>query len=444
MATAHNNTFSGASRGTILIGPLPWVASMVPDQFFTIPGGVPLKTWTLANLPQDNYGGTNPMGAMLDAFCDPAIDYDTGKQYIYGGGHGDGKCNAVIEFDPIAMTYRTVFSPTPVAKMPPKYLGVGVTIPANIYPSGTSGQGGIFDGSSTPKVYSMGHFRSDLTDPADTMYNTPRGRACSHMYGAACLRGHTIHYFYGTYAEFDILTGTWADLGHYPDAYCLYTSFMTFQPNYGDVELQEGTMSIYDSVTDRFFITLTAGSAGGGWRTSIMVFNPVTRAFTNIFDQLDSDYGFIGQGVNLILIGRNLWGFTRGSSYPNGNMNQGFIMNMDTLVRSKFVLVGDVEGSLFSADGAQESIPSFYDGVAIRRWNYSATYKGFIYSVSITPESGTGTIADPYVMRQTKRALSGAIPDGKYIYKRFVYNAALGCAVLLPSSTQPPVALKLS
>jgi hypothetical protein len=460
MATPVADSYSAASGVTLYVGRsgLAWAASLVPDQMTAL-SATTLATFVAANVPAGAYQGTNPYGAMLDAYCDPAMA-PNGKQYIFGGGHGDGTCNAMIEFDETTLTYRVAAQPTPPAKYPPAYVPGSGIFRQTIYPSGASGQGGIYDPSTTPPTYSGGHFRDNLTDPADTAYNTARARASSHMYAASAVRvtaskpQGVVHYFYQTYAEFDIATGTWANVGDFPDNFQIATQLNngTFNGRpvgqYGPVELQQGTAAHYDAVTDRFFVTLVDGDAGGGYRSSIITFNPATRNIDSVTDS-SSALGFILPSTIPLQVGRKLYLFVH-DAVDRGSMNTGIIFDMDTKAMQKFVLIGDTAGSQFTVNSNQETIPAWYDGIAIRRWNYTAALRNSIYSVNTTPESGTGTTADPYMLRQTARTITGTPTDGgssspiAYIYHRLSWNAAAGAMIFIPKSTGVPYALKLS
>ena len=451
MATPTNDSYSAASAAIVhggRTGPYTWQSSLINDAFVTIPGGSAFSTWATANIPAGAYQGTSPMTAMLDAYCDPAYDPGTGKQYIFGGGHGDGTCNAVTQFDHVSLGYTLIGQATPPSKYPPQYVPATGTFRKTIYPSGASGEGGVIDSSTTPLTRSGGHFRDNLIDPADTAYNTPRARASSHMYAANAIRNGVIHYFYQQYAEFNIASGTWANLGDNPNNFTLYPQLVAIKTGYGSVELQQGTVAVYDSVTDRFFVTLIPGDAGGSYRTSMIIFNPNGRLVESVIDLGDASYWFLTPSVTMTKVGRKLYVFTKSYlvvAYPNARMNQGFIMDMDTHALTYFSLVGDVAGSDFTENASQETIPCYYDGIAIRRWNYSTAQIGQIYSVNLTPESGVGTPASPFILRQTGRTITGAIPaTTTYIYHRLVWNAQAGCAILLPRANAAPIALKLS
>ncbi len=57
------------------------------------------------------------------------------------------------------------------------------------------------------------------------------------------------------------------------------------------------------------------------------------------------------------------------------DMNFGFIFNMDTHSMRRFLVTGDTSTALFNDGPTQETVPSWYDGTTIRRWNYNAANK---------------------------------------------------------------------
>lgn len=403
-----------------------WAEGLSADAFTEL-SGTAFSTWAAAGIPSHPYLGTDAKNAMVNAYCDPSFSAADGCQYFYGGGHGDGTCNAVVKLDHSTLAYSLVGSPTPVTKYPPLYYNDGYSPGVMTYPSGALGNG---------------FFRDDLTDPADTPYNTARARVSTHMYAAAAVRGTTTHYFYLTYAEFNAATGTWAsgdvDLG---------AQLPAFKTGYGSTPLQQGTVATYDEVTDRFFVTLCPGDAGGGWRSSMICFNPNTRLIENIYDLADAAYGLILDSVNVVRVGRKLYIFTKvAPDYVSPQvMSQGYIFDMDARTASRFVLTGDLAGTTYTPSVYQETIPSFYDGTAIRRWNYSSAYRSKIYSVNPTPISGAGTVGSPYVLQQTERTVTGVgAMDPIFVYSRLVWSAAAGCALVIPRATQNIRALKLS
>jgi hypothetical protein len=312
------------------------------------------------------------------------------------------------------------------------------TTAAMYYPSGK-----YFSGGSAP-AYEGGWFlpADQLPAAIDAPYRAPAlARVSTHRYAAAAYRGTRIHYFYLTYGEFDTATGQWTGQG-----IDLGQQLLNFRPQYGPVPLQQGTVATYDSQTDRFFVTLCPGDSGGGWRTGILVFNPNTRTIESVHETNSSTYGFMDSSVNVCRVGRNLFIFTKIGNYSQPTMmNQGMIFNMDDRTYRKFVLVGDTAGSTFPFSNTQETIPSFYDGQAIRRWNFCPQFVGQVLTVNLTPESGAGSVTDPLVYRQTARMLAGAPPTRPlFVYSRLAYHSGARCALVLPSADSDWYVFKLS
>lgn len=417
-----------------------WSVGLATDTWVPLTGTT-WSTWASANIPAGAYKGSNPLNAIVDAYCDPACD--AGGQYFYGGGHGDGSCNAVVKFDYESLSYSIVGAATPPAKYPPSYVNGAALQPGPlVYPSTLDGQGFFCDATI-------------LTDPADASYATPVARASTHMYGAAAKRGNVVHYFYLRYGEFNAATGTWSGRG-----VSLGAQLSAMFSNYGTAEFDIGTQAIYDSVTDRFFVTLNPGDNSGSWRNGVAVFNPNTRTIQSVVEFGDKGSMYTG-GNAIVQVGRKLYVFikTAATDYLSAqSLNAGVIVDMDlaaaasgrvgapsTALVSKFVTSGDDIGTFLGSSSNQETIPCYWDGVAIRRWNYEATKKANIYSVSVTPASGSGTAASPYVLTQTARTLAGTPPASiAYVAKRLAWDQSSGCALVLPISTSTVYAIKLS
>lgn len=428
-----------APPGVPTLAPRPsWAGDVPANTWYTLPNTAFLP-WANANIPQGAYRGTNPLAAIVNAYSDPAHDPAAGAQYFYGGGHGDGTCNAVCAFSHQTLRWQLIGKPTDPAVYLPDYLRTSEAI---YYPSGR-----YFTGGGTTKGFPLpsegGWFlpAADLPSQADAPYRAAAlARVSTHMYAAAALRGKVVHYFYDTYGEFDTANGTWSGQG-----IDLGQQLLDFRRQYGAQRLQQGTAAIYDEVTDRFFVTLNPGDAGGGWRSGILVFNPVSRRIEAIHETNAASYGLVLNSVNLCRVDRELYVFTKQGSYAQPQvMNQGFVFNLDTRSFRSFVLTGDTEGSTFPFSNTQETIPSWYDGQAIRRWNHAAASRDRIYSVALAPVRGSGTPNDPLVLQQTERTI--AWPKGVepvFVYKRLVYHAGAGCALLLPQASSNWLALRL-
>lgn len=420
----------GWGRGRAAPAQYAWASALASDAWTELPNTA-FRPWANANIPAGAYQGTNPLDSIVNAYCDPSYDRVNKCQYFFGGGHGDGTCNAVIKLDHETLQYSLVGQPTPPSKYPPSYYNGGSSQPGPLtYPSGLQGNAWFLSAT-------------ELTATEDLPYAAPQvARAASHMYGAALARGPETHYFYGQYARFDAASSTWSgrtvDIG---------AQLPAFRPQYGSVFLQQGTTGHYDDVTDRFYVTLCPGDAGGGWRSGVLVITPA-GVIESVYETATSTYGLIRESVNVCAVGRRLFIFTKvtesGGTYASPqNMNQGCWFDMDTKTYQKFVLTGDLEPGTYQPTTNQETIPSFYDGTAIRRWNYGVTHRDKIMSVDPTPESGTGTPSDPYVLRQTVRTISGA-PDATFVYNRLVWVPDAQCALVIPRATQNLRALKLA
>lgn len=391
--------------------------------------------WARTAINAAGYRGTGPLSAIVDAFCDPAFDPAGSAQYFYGGGHGDGDCNAVCKFDHQTLQWSLVGRPTPPSVFLPEYMRTTAPI---YYPSGR-----FFTGGTAPPGQGGWFLPAEqLPDAVDAPYRAPAlARISTHMYAAAAMRGTRVHYFYLTYGEFDVATGTWGaqgvDLGQ---------QLLRFRTQYGSVPLQQGTVATYDEVTDRFYVTLCPGDSGGGWRTAILVFNPMTREIEAVHESNSRTYGLVDSSVNVCRVGRDLYVFTKVGLYSQPTtMNGGFIFNMDDRSFKKFVLVGETAGSTFPFSATQETIPSFYDGRAIRRWNYCPEFRSQILSVGLTPESGSGSLTDPLVLRQTSRRIEGVPPSRPmFVYSRLIYHSGARCAMVIPSADSDWLAFRLS
>jgi hypothetical protein len=444
--TTATSTSAEAARATLppaappppvaQTAPRPSWADAVPlNTWHTLPGTAFLP-WARTNIPAGAYRGTNPLAAIVNAFSDAAHAPATSAQYFYGGGHGDGTCNAVCRFDHQSLQWSLVGQPTPPSVYLPDYNRTTATI---TYPSGQATEGFFLT-------------EAELPNPLDAAYRAPAlARVSTHMYAAAAMRGDTVHYFYLTYAEFNTRTGTWVGRG-----VDLGQQLLKFRVQYGKVPLQQGTVAVYDETTDRFFVTLNPGDGGGGWRTALMVFNPASRQIESVHE-VSGALGLIGNSVNICKVGRKLYVFQKSGLYGQPTtMNEGLIADMDqmaatpmgslrTLSALKFRLVGETAASTFPASSTQETIPSWYDGQAIRRWNYTPAHIGSIQSVQLTPVAGSGTAADPLQLTQSTTAIAGNAPTRPmFVYSRFVFHNGARCALLLPEAASDWLALRLS
>lgn len=424
-----------------------WSIGLASDTWTAI-ANTSFETWADAGgITAGSYRGTDPFAAMIDAYSEMAQTADGSAAYIYGGGHGDGSCNAVVKCDFSDFGYTVVGNPTPPSVYLSSYMNVDPALALNeiLYPSGE------FFMNANAQV--TGWFKTvaeGLNATTDAGYIAPAlARVCTHMFGAAAMCGTKIVYPYLEYGEFTPSTGLWSGRG-----IDIGAQLNAISAQFTSVPLQQGTASVYDPTTGMMFITMV----GGGFRSGIIVFDPVAQTIESV--HRSGTFGNIENAVDLKMVGRDLYVIAGNDGTPRV-MDWGFICDMDDLAAAtgdntmaspstrSFTIGGDTGGSTYTSNSTQDIIPSYYDGIAIRRWNYNSTYRDKILSVSLTPASGTGTVADPYVLTQTERTISGTItgPTGQevvYVYSRLLWVPAAGAAVVIPRASSNWYALKLS
>lgn len=407
-----------------------WATGMPQDTWVQLPSmqrfiDFASKPVSSGGMAQLGYRGNAPLDSIVNAFCDPAIRVEGTRvcAYFYGGGHGDGTCNAVVRLDCETMTWAVVVPPTPPSVYLPQYLNTTAPI---YYPSGKQFSGAPLQG---------GYFLTEdegLDPVTDAGYIAPAlSRTSTHMYGAAVSVGDWVYYFYNGYGRANVTTGQWA--GHLVD---LGAQLYAISTQYGTGKLEWGTHAEYDPVGNRAYVTLV----GSGFRNRIFEFDP-TPGVEQITAVRSVGISVVN-GSNLVIVGRKLYGFCRNTSGDGATVESGFILDMDTKVSTLFTLIGDAAGPI--ATQYQEAIPACYDsnrGV-IRRWNHNPLYRDRILSIDLTPEGGDGSRGSPYLLRQTARTV-GLGPGFAssfghnhanavmFVYKRFIYHAAANVLLLL-------------
>lgn len=436
------NTYPVWSQRSVL-SPPAWAGDITTDQFSTI-SGTQFFSWASSNVTGGPFRGNDPFGSVVDAFNDPAFDPDSLKMHFYGGGHGDGSVNGVYTCDLKTFGYSTAVAATPASVYLPGYM---VSAPnVNLYyPSGVQ-----FNGPNYSSWFLTA--AEGLNATTDAGYIAPQvARVITHQYAAAAVRRGVVHYFYLAYGEADTVRGTWAGRGT-----DLGAQLLTYRPQYNAVPLQQGTVAVYDDVTDRFFVSLVPGDAGGGWRSGVLVFNPNTRTIDAVLETNESLFGLFLGANQAVRVGRKIYWFLS-SAAAQSTVDRGFTMDMDIAATKtglqsmtesycqKFTLSGDAAWSTFSG-AQQETIPAYYDGTAIKRWNYVTAHRSYLINVNLTPASGLGTVASPYVLTQTRTALGGTVPADpvKFVYSRLVYLPSARAAVCIPSARADWFALRVS
>ncbi len=440
VAAYFNNANPTPEGGVFPRNVFSWAASLALDTWQSLPN-TGFRAWAIGGgVPSGAYQGTNPIDGMLTAYCDPATDKAAAVQYVYGGGHGDGTCNAVSKFDWRTLAWTLVGQPTPPSKYPPIYSNGGSSMPGPMtYPSGLSSVDYVF--LPAPP----------LTEAVDLPYATTRARASTHMYGAAVLRGSIIHYMYLRYGEFDTSTGTWRDTSGFNFlAQLVALGYGVFNQPVFSTALDIKATALYDEVTDRIYATFGPGDSSGG-RNGILEFNGGARQITAIYSLPGGSFGPMLSGESLTQVGRKLYCFTQqqGAYYLPSKMTRGFIFDMDSKTFQWFVLAAgptvDADSTFTPGANTQETIPCVWDGQRFWRWNFgSTTTRNQLLLVDLNPTSGAGTIADPFVLTQTRRAIGGTLPGTPmHLWTRF-FALAPGLLVCHHDARQDAFALKLS
>jgi hypothetical protein len=412
-------------------------SEITSDNTWTSLPGTNFQTWGAANMPAGAYIGTDPIGAIVDAYCDPATGFIGGVpyQWFYGGGHGDGTNNAVVRFNWQTLTYGMAVLPTPPDKYPPDY-GSGRF---SATPPGTATQPGPL---RYPSGLTPGRFSTDLTDPLDTPYNAPfMSRPSTHMYDTAVYTPDgKINYFYANDAVFNTTTGQWEQVN--TANYGAQLNALSASFGSGGFNTQ-GSFK-YDAVTDKFWGTLVPGD-GVGFRSHMVRIDRATRV---IEAAIDIDDSRIGNGSTLVQVGRWLYSFkaTQSAYDQPASFNTGFRILMDAPYTVEAINCTGVLAPAYSLGGGFETMPSTYDAVGNRivRANYSAA-SSIIYEINPIPVSGAGTLGDPRLLTQTSRTLTNTIGSAvQYPYSRAFFYPGTRILCLLPIANTNARAVRLS
>lgn len=409
-----------------------WVATL-PTNTWTLVSSQSFSTWVAGGgIPNAGYRGSDWSGAIISAYSSPALDDAGAAAYLHGGGHGDGSYNGVIKCDLKDFTYSVAVRPTPPSAYPPSYMS---NIPAPrglsglIYPSGAN-DGAVFFIEPTGHVT----FLDNLTDPADIPYNAPeRAPAASHTYGNLTFWNGpdgvsriSTHYMAGAIAN--LTTGRWVECA--TDRYSKQLGALGLY----NFPFQQGTKSHYDATTKRTFCTLTPGDMGINKRNHIIQIEPMSQT-------IEATYyvpAYIYNQSAICVVGRKLWLFNAGK-----NVQLPVTFDMDTHVFTHYSVTGDIipDVSGYNQDVVPCCVGS--DTNTIYRWNHGADTNS-MHTLNLTPTSGSGTVASPYVLTQTRRALSGNMPALPVFQYKLLKVTAWGVILCLHGPKTGWYALKLS
>lgn len=416
MATPRADTYTAASGSAVAGGrsvPLAWVPSTLADNtYFSVSG----SSWNTnvnplvvpAVSPAKYIGGAPPAESIVDAYSD--LVYCPFRKVLigFGGGHNNNSYNGVVELDPkkSTLSYRLAIPATPPDKYPP------------LYAAGKNGD--PTNNETGPLQYPVAglktSFRDDLTDPADTPYNTQLAAPAAHRYKCGDSRNGKVHYFYSNYCIADPATGTWDRSAFNVDLGAL---LYAVNSNYTNQPMQQGTMAVYDDVNDKFFMMMSAGDAGLNWRVGFLKFDPTVPQF--IAGSARNPNDRTRPGMTFFKAARSIVGMCAGTT-DTIRGNEFWMYDMDADAFKYYRVTGD---TFTYALGRGETIPANYDPTLNRivRWvgNSGST---LIYIVNFAAVlSGTGTVSDPYIVKQSLHTMAGTPPnDPKLRYVAPIYD----------------------
>ena len=430
--------------------PIPAWASSLSSRTFTSLAPFGAATWNAgagAVIPDRAYRGTDPIGAILNAYSAPAFDPITKTFYFFGGGHGDGSCNAVVSFHVPTLAWTLVCDASPTSEYSPNYIdGLGnYTLPS-----------GKFIGNFFRPL-------SQLPDLIDQPYAAVVSKPLSdHRYGSQDVRAkpglsRKIRYFYAVGKTFDLETNTWVfepsftedrlqvvrEMGARAN---IQTSGLGTNIGFTDQvehQLKQGTMSLYDEGSDSYLVTLV----GGGYRYGFFILDALTETCSRVVDNPGPGFQIL-ESMPLVQVGRWAYLFTSDVSLtPDRVIDRGIRYNFDTGAIQYFNITGVTPAYEVSASTTQEGAPAWYSSVTnkIAIWNHNVTDRQSVYELDVgalTAGGGSGTYESPYTWAMTKSALAGTAPSTvAYQYK--VYEVYPGVVMIFPHSMSSPIVIKI-
>ncbi len=176
----------------------------------------------ITKLAGGGFQGSNPIGAIVDAYSTPAYDQNNDILYFYGGGHSDGNCNGIYKFDLKTLTYSEVVKA-----------------------------------------------------------NSENARPSTHTYGSLVFDDNKLHVYFKSVGSVDLLNKSW-DIVENTNPYG--PQLLQQQLAYSDAYLQEGTYAVVDPITHFHYVTNTTGSAGDNFRGKLLKINPKTKTLSAPFN----------------------------------------------------------------------------------------------------------------------------------------------------------------
>lgn len=413
-----------------------WVASINTTRWTEI-SAMPqtFLQWANANITGGPFLGAGPLPSIRGAFNFTGLDYSIpGVEYLFGGGHNDGACNALLKMD-----YR--------ADVPTFSLVIPAT-PRSVYNAMT----GFTAPNSTGVLYPSGeafvYFKelADITDPADNIAAAPqRAPRVSHTYASYYGYKGKMRMLYGDAPIADLAAAVW--MPPVSDATRIISQAKAIQTNLdGTKGLGPMTIVHVDLPTGKAWVNLCKSDTSDGYRGYFMRMDAETGVVEALVDSpVPSGNPWKNYGAeSFAAVGRKLY-----VPSQHGNaaaLYRGWIIDMDASypalggAAQYYELSGDIPQNNLST--LQENVPCFSDGTFLYLWNYT-TERDFFYRVNVTPTSGAGTGASPFILQSTRVALSASgMPQPSSVY-RVNYFPAWGVAVVLPTYDAKGWAIKV-
>ncbi len=383
-----------------------WANSLVNNVWSLLPNTA-LMDWinTPAGVPDLGYVGNWWQTAIVNEYSSPAFDESGHIAYCLGGGHSAGSFNGIVAFNQTSLTWSEAVYATPPSKYPPTINTTATMLGPIVYPSGA------YDGNVVK--YFVYLDATTLTNPLDSRYIAPyRAPMPFHAYGALTYWVNPsgvpmVSSDYVAVSDANINTKNWAYASSDVLAIQLNALGLGFK------QMQQGTKAHHDTTTGHRFTTCTAGDDGLSVRHHILEIDPVTHTILGAYPTNAA----INSNSSLCAKDRKLWVFQNQNTAGTYTSMACFTFDMDTHAIAYYSIVGDTISFINDGSYSQESVPcADGNGSIIYRWNYGPDPNA-MFELNTVPISGAGTFSSPYVINQTKRALSGMSGRISYQYK---------------------------
>lgn len=423
MATPRADTYSAATGAAIAGGRQSgWWDPMTSNSFFEVPNSS-MATLVAPLIPaggSPGYIGTDSPEMFANAYGCAAID-ETGDNGIWAGpgGHTNTSVGGVWKRNYTTMQVTCLQPPTPPAKYPPAFRVSGSNQPGPIqYPSGLN----------------VGRFclESELSG-ADAGWGAPyQAPAARHIYQSNAIdKNGKVQGFYLKHTIFDTTTGLWTKCGTDDFGAKLAAAYS----NFGSTALGHNTSTIYDKTRHVLIVVVVPGDEGASWRHGFVEVDADTGSIIT-YRQGDPYSSYYG--CSMVQVGRYIYGFHGQDDGVNG-----WRYHLDTKVTQWIRVQGDTF-SFPTRTTTFEQIPTCYHPVrgSILRWEYVNNRAAF-YETDLTVLSGAGTLGDPLMFQQTRRAISGTAPSTVILNYQMHYHPPSQSVLLEPAAQSNMFAVRI-